>query len=168
MSTTLAFDLKKAQNYFHSNPTKNFIQMGSFKVDGVPLVMKFNGKATSDKIYSSAYEGKINYSLPMEFEDLKAMKSSFEMFVAQVQDLVPDWPVNNPLDRENFWLRLGFDNKTKKFKTTTNLALTTKNVEKVTGLLGKEIVASVEIKAWFNLKDEKAGVSLNVIDIVFN
>jgi len=48
------------------------------------------------------------------------------------------------------------------------LNLTTKNVEKVSGLLGKEIVASVEIKAWFNLKDEKAGVSLNVLDVTFN
>lgn len=168
MSTTLSFDLQKAENYFHSNPSRNFIQMGAFKTDGVPLVMKFTGKATADKIYSSSYEGKVNYSLPMEFEDLKGVKTAFDLFTSQVQEIVPDWPVNNPLARENFWLRLAFDSRTKKFKTTTNLALTTKNVEKVSGLLGKEIVASVEIKAWFNLKDEKAGVSLNVIDVTFN
>lgn len=103
MSATLNFDLKKAENYFHSNPSKNFIQMGSFKNDGAPLVVKFVGKANADKIYSSAYDGKLNYSIPMEFEDLKSVKDSFEDFTNIVQEIVPHWPVNNPLARENFW-----------------------------------------------------------------
>jgi len=132
------------------------------------LIFKFVGRATSDKIYSSSFEGKVNYSFPLELEELQATKKSFELMAEQVQSLVPDWDVNNPLARDNFWLRLAVDNKTKKFKTTTNLNLTPKSAEKVTGLLGKEVVASVEVKAWFNLKDEKAGVSLNVLDIAFN
>ena len=167
-STELSFDLAKAQNYFHSNPSRNFIQMGSFKNDGTPLVFKIVGRATSDKIYASSFEGKVNYSLPMEIEELAATKKAFELFAEKVSAIVPEWDVNDPLARENFWLRLAFDHRTKKFKTTTNLNLTPKNVEKVTGLNGKEIVASVEVKAWFNLKDEKAGVSLNVLDVTFN
>jgi len=154
--------------------------MGSFTNDGVPLIIKITGRATSDKIFVSSFDGnpnhkfpnarpkKVNYSLPMDIEELQATKTAFDLFVEKVNSVVPDWEINNPLARENFWLRLAFDHKANKFKTTTNLNLTPKNAEKVSGIMGKEIVASVEIKAWFNLKEEKAGVSLNVLDVTFN
>lgn len=167
-SVSLSFDLEKAKNYFHSNPSKNKIAMGSFKNGGVPLLVKLVGRCDSDKVYVSAFEGKQNFSVPMEFEDALPLELLFMDLASKVEALVPGWAVNNPLARENFWLRLNFDHRTKKFKTTSNLGLTSvKTVEKLCGLKGKEINAVVEVKAWFNLADEKAGVSLSVFSADF-
>lgn len=167
-SFDLAFDLEKAQNYFHSNPAKNKIAMGAFKNDGTPLLVKLVGRCSSDKIYSSAFDGKQNFSFPMEFEDAIAIETLFGELVAKVETFVTGWDINNPMARDNFWLRLNFDHRAKKFKTTSNLVFTNvKSVEKLCGLQGKEVEATVEIKAWFNLADEKAGVSLNVLSVKF-
>lgn len=164
----LNFDLEKATNYFHSNPSKNKIAMGAFKNDDAPLLVKINGRCDSDKIYASAFDGKNNFSVPMEFEDAISLKKVFADLAEKVESLVPGYDINNPLTRENFWLRLNFDHRTKKFKTTSNLGLTTaKSAEKISGLKGKEITAVVELKGWFNLADKKAGVSLNVLSADF-
>lgn len=97
--------------------------MGQFKNDGAPLVFKFVGRATSDKIYASSFDGKVNYSVPMEIEELEATKKAFDLFVEKVQSIVPEWDVNNPLARENFWLRLAFDYRAKKFKVISYVRL---------------------------------------------
>lgn len=165
---TVTFDLEKATNYFHSNPLKNKIAMGPFKTGGKSLVVCLVGRCDSDKIYPSSFDGKSNFSVPMEFEDAIPLEKLFEELASIVEGIVPGWDINNPLSRENFWLRLNFDHRTKKFKTTSNLALTTpKSAEKISGLKGKEIKAVVEVRAWFNLADEKAGVSLNVLSADF-
>jgi hypothetical protein len=166
---SLNFDIEKATNYFHSNPTKNKIAMGSFKYDDTPLLVSLVGRCGSDKIYVSAFDGKSNFSVPMEFEDAIPLKQLFEDLAAKVSETVPDYDINNPLARENFWLRLNFDHRTKKFKTKSNIALTNaKSAEKVVGLKDKEIKAVVEVKGWFNLADKKAGVSLNVLEVDFS
>lgn len=168
VNATLVFDLEKAQKYFNSNPTKNKIAMASFKVDDTPLLLKLVGRCDSDGFYATAFDGKQNFSVPMDFEETVAVHSCFSTLAVQVQEFVPGWDVNNPMSRENFWLRLNFDHRAKKFKTKSNLPLTTtKSAEKINGLKGKEMVATVEVKAWFNLADEKAGVSLNVLSVNF-
>lgn len=165
---TLQFDFEKATNYFHSNPSKNKIAMGSFKSDGTPLLVSIVGRCDSNKIYASSFDGKQNFSVPMEFEDTLSVATLFTHLASTVEDLVPGWDINNPMARENFWLRLNFDHRTKKFKTSTNLPITTaKSAEKISDLKGKEIKAVVEVKAWFNLADNKAGVSLNVLSADF-
>jgi hypothetical protein len=165
---TLTFDLEKAVEKFRANPSRNFIQMGAIKQDGAPVVVNFNGLCNSDKIYSSLAFEKNQFSIPMQIDQRAEMNALFEKLAKLVQDKVPEWGVTNPLDREEFWLRLNFDQRTKKFKTTSNLGFTTvKSAEKFTGLKDREINAIVEVKAWFNIKDEKAGVSLNVVDIIF-
>jgi len=174
---TLTFDLEKATEKFRANPSRNFIQMGAIKQDGASVVVNFNGLCVvvnfnglcnSDKIYSSLAFEKNQFSIPMQIDQRAEMNALFEKLAKLVQDKVSEWGVTNPLDREEFWLRLNFDQRTKKFKTTSNLGFTTvKSAEKFTGLKDREINATVEVKAWFNIKDEKAGVSLNVVDIIF-
>ncbi len=165
---SLPFDLPKATKSFHANPSRNFIQMGAIKNDGTPLIAVLNGVCGSDKVYCSSAFNKHQFSVPMELSNRAEVNSLFDKLVSLVQEIVPEWEVNNPMSRENFWLRLNYDERTKKFKTNSNLNFTTvKSVEKITNLKDKEMKATVEIKAWFNLKDEKAGVSLNVIEVDF-
>lgn len=165
---SLTFDLEKATKSFHNNPSRNFIQMGEIKSDGTPLLVILNGPCSADKFYCSYAFKKPQFSVPMELQNKTEVDGLFEKLTKLVQEIVPEWSVNNPMSRENFWLRLNYDEKTKKFKTASNLNFTTvKSVEKITNLKNKEMKATVEIKAWFNLKDEKAGVSLNVIEVDF-
>ena len=46
----IAFDMTKATNYFHSNPTKNKIAMASFKYEDSPLLVTIMGRCDSDKV----------------------------------------------------------------------------------------------------------------------
>lgn len=168
MNTQLSFDLSKANTNFEANPSRNRIQMASFTKDDAPLILTLKGKATADSIYKTEFGGKANYSIPMDLEDLQTVKTTSELLAAQVQKVVPEWPVNDPFGKEEFWLRLNFNHRRKEFKTTNNLGLNTKNVEKIGDLLNKKIIASVEVKAWFDMVDQKAGVSLNVINVIFD
>lgn len=165
---SLTFDLEKSITTFHANPTKNFIQMGVLKSDGVPLIAKFYGTCKSDAVYCSSVFSRSQFSVPMELTDRSSINDLFGKLTKIVQDTVPEWQVNNPLDREDFWLRLNYNEKTKKFKTMSNLNFTNvKSIEKFNELKDKDMTATVELKAWFNLKDEKAGVSLRVIEVNF-
>lgn len=165
---SLAFDLPKATKSFHANPSRNFIQMGAIKNDGVPLLTVLNGTCGADKVYCSTAFNKHQFSVPMELSNRTEVNNLFVRLTNLVQEIVPEWEVNDPMSRENFWLRLNYDERTKKFKTASNLNFTNvKSVEKITNLKDKEMKTIVEIKAWFNFKDEKAGVSLNVIEVYF-
>lgn len=169
MTTKLSFDLSKANSNFEANPSRNKIQMGVFTKDDAPLVLTLKGKVDSDSIYVfQSFDGKANYSFPMVLKDLKEIKATAELLAAKVQEFVPHWSVNNPFIKDDFWLRLNFNHRRKEFKTTNNLGLNTKNVDKISGLLDKGVIASVEVKGWFNMADETAGVSLNVINVIFD
>jgi hypothetical protein len=164
----LSFDLAKATKSFETNPARNSIQMGAIKADGVPLVAILEGTCGIDKIHCSSLFNKHNFSVPMELSNRQEINALFGKLTKLVQQTVPEWSIHDPMTREDFWLRINYNEKTKKFKTTSNLNFTTvKSVEKISNLMGKEVKATVEIKAWFNFKDEKAGVSINVLEVDF-
>ncbi len=159
-------NLNTAIEKFQKNPSKNMIHMVPFIVNDMPLNIVLKGKMASDKIHYFAFENKAQFSFPMTFDDEHHIKL-FERLARGVETSAPDWPVNNPALKDLFYVRLGYNQKTNNFKTEFNCDLTPKNLEDHEFCIGQSVTVTTEVKAWYNLKDEKAGVSLNVTHVKF-
>ena len=105
----------------------------------------------------------------MALNDKETLVKVFDTFSAKIKEIVPEWAVTHPFERDAFWLRLNFDQKTKKFKTASNLDFgSVKAVEKLSGLKDRLMTVTVEVRPWFNMAEERAGVSLNVFNVNFD
>ncbi len=126
----------------------------------------FTAIVDSDKVIFAEFGGKASYSFAVladkTFGDLMAN------LCAKVQEKVPDWTVINPAVFDPFYVKLAFDNKNKIFKTNSNIFFDPAVEESLTIPKGKNVEVKAKLMAWFQMSEQKAGVSLNVLRTKFD
>lgn len=161
----LEFCLEDEIDIFNLNPTR-FIKMKPFTLNETPLVVLLKGKLTQENVSFATLGGNSCYSLGMKFED-DSYQQLFNELSEKIDVVVPEWPVNNPSSGKIFFLRLGFNQIQNKFTTKSNLVLKPSTIENLSIKKDQDIQATVELKAWFDMKGKKAGVSLKVNYVKF-
>ena len=162
---TLSFDLDASAEVFRQWPEKNFM-IEDFKVKGKPVSVKFSGTPTSKAICATSFSGKSTYSFPLTVDD--DVLKLFETLKEVVTTHTPDWFVNNPGEKESFWVRIALDSKTKQFKTKFVPKVSINEIDEYSLEEFTKATVTADLKAWYSLKDERAGVSLNVRKVEFS
>ena len=163
----LSFDLEKANESFVKNPSFNSIQTAKITVGGKPLVLVLHGTFAYDKINAYEFSNGKQYSFKMNLNEKDKVQKAFTKLENLVQANVPEWAkVSSPGTKEDFWVRLNYDQKNNVFKTkflgrdNQDFDITT-----IEGLKDSNTSITCEVLAWFNMKDEVAGVSIRVTEI---
>ena len=162
-------ELKKALRKFDSNPSA-FLLAGSLKLGKSTFRTNFNGTITTNGINCMEFDKKQHYSLGFSFLN-ESDQDAFEKFEAPLTAYLlslglDDWTVSTPLKDDKIYFKLKY--KKRALNAKTNVKVDLKKLDDLDVERNQAVQVIATASYYFNLKDRKAGISLDVQRINFS
>ena len=161
-------ELKKAFKKFDSNPSA-FLLAGSLKLGKSTFRTNFNGTITTNGINCMEFDKKQHYSIGFSFLN-ESDTEAFEKFEAPLTAYLlslglDDWTVSTPLKDDKIYFKLKY--KKRALNAKTNIKVDLKKLDDLDVERNQKVQVIATASYYFNLKDRKAGISLDVQRINF-
>ena len=161
-------ELKKAFKKFDSNPSA-FLLAGSLKLGKSTFRTNFNGTITTNGINCMEFDKKQHYSLGFSFLN-ESDTEDFEKFEAPLYAYLlslclDDWTVTTPLKDDKIYFKLKY--KKRALNAKTNIKVDLKKLDDLDVERNQKVQVIATASYYFNLKDRKAGISMDVQRINF-
>jgi len=170
LKSTLAKDILK-----YEKDEKKFLSMAKIRCqDNTPYQVKFEGEICTGGVNASEFNNngkkKTSYSLGITIEEGSAYAFLFQQLAglahAEASVISSDMEFNEPIKDEKFYLKLKTDANNKAFAFKSNLNITPKKCSEVVDY--DRVTFTGEAAVWFNISDEKYGLSFTPKRIDFS
>jgi hypothetical protein len=149
--------------------------IAKFRLGGSPFKITIPGTVVTNGIsvaeFGSGSGKKTVYSLgitPNNEDDLNALTAIAESLRKYVSDDVKDeYEIIDSVKNDRFYLKLPVSDDKKAFKFPSNIPLNPKKAHDSGIEADQELSATVELGAYFNFEDKKAGLMLTPTNVQF-
>lgn len=163
-------DLKKSLANYEDNG-KNFLAMGTFKVEKNPIKIVLKGELTTDGITSAEFNKTPSYSFGLRLEnndDLEAFETLSDKIIDYINDgnSDDDWELTRFVKDDKLYIKLKVIDR-KRFAVLSNIKLDPKKLGDSGLYRGQRVSVFGELGVYFNLPDKKAGITFAARKIMF-
>ena len=149
--------------------------IAKFRLDGAPFKITVDATVVTNGIsvaeFGTGSSKKTVYSLgltPNEEADLTALSTIAESLRQYVpEDLRDDFEIVDSVKDDRFYLKLPASDDKKSFKLHSNIPLNPKKTQDSGIEADQELSVTVELGAYFNFEDKKAGLMITPTSIDF-
>ena len=156
-------DIKKSlANY--EDTGKNFLAMGTFKIDNAPFKVVLRGELTTDGITTAEFNKTPSYSFGLRLEsndDLEAFEhvtNKVVEFIGETVEGGEDWELTRFVKDDKLYIKLKAVDR-KRFSVISNVKLDPKKLGDSGLFRGQKVTVTGELGVYFNLVDKKAGIT---------
>jgi hypothetical protein len=149
--------------------------IAKFRIGGKPFKVTIKGTVGSNGISSSEFgDGKNKKSVfslgivPDDDADLSALTTLADNLTEWIpEDVRAAYECVDLVKGDRFYLKLPLSNDKKSFKCQSNIPINPKKAQDADISSDQEIEVTVELSAYFNFDDQKAGLMLNCLKLNF-